>query len=91
MPWWGWLIAGAALLASELLLIDAQFYLVFLGRPGGMEAMQLRVAEEYVKQFGKLADEASSTLIVPATLSDVSSMIALATSVVKNQSRVSGA
>ncbi|HKE96252.1 MAG TPA: stomatin-like protein [Povalibacter sp.] len=52
---------------------------------GGMEAMQLRVAEEYVKQFGKLADEASSTLIVPATLSDISSMIAMATSVVKQQ------
>jgi regulator of protease activity HflC (stomatin/prohibitin superfamily) len=52
---------------------------------GGMEAMQLRVAEEYVKQFGKLADEASSTLVVPATLSDISSMIALATSVVKQQ------
>lgn len=31
MPWWGWLVVGAALLASELLLIDAQFYLVFLG------------------------------------------------------------
>ncbi len=53
---------------------------------GGMEAMQLRVAEEYVKQFGKLADEASSTLIVPANLSDISSMIAMATSVVKQQS-----
>jgi regulator of protease activity HflC (stomatin/prohibitin superfamily) len=52
---------------------------------GGIEAMQLRVAEEYVKQFGKLADEASSTLIVPATLTDISSMIALATSVVKQQ------
>jgi regulator of protease activity HflC (stomatin/prohibitin superfamily) len=52
---------------------------------GGMEAMQLRVAEEYVKQFGKLANEASSTLIVPANLSDISSMIALATSVVKQQ------
>src|SRR5215207_6852242 len=50
---------------------------------GGMEAMQLRVAEEYVKQFGHLADEASSTLIVPANLSDISSMIAMATSVVK--------
>lgn len=50
---------------------------------GGMEAMQLRVAEEYVKQFGHLADQASSTLIVPANLSDISSMIALATSVVK--------
>jgi regulator of protease activity HflC (stomatin/prohibitin superfamily) len=52
---------------------------------GGMEAMQLRVAEEYVKQFGTLANEASATLIVPANLSDVASMIALATSVVKNQ------
>ena len=54
---------------------------------GGMEAMQLRVAEEYVKQFGKLADEASSTLIVPANLSDISSMIAMATSVVKQQTK----
>jgi regulator of protease activity HflC (stomatin/prohibitin superfamily) len=50
---------------------------------GGMEAMQLRVAEEYVRQFGKLASDANSTLVVPATLSDVSSMIALATNVVK--------
>jgi regulator of protease activity HflC (stomatin/prohibitin superfamily) len=57
---------------------------------GGMEAMQLRVAEEYVKQFGRLADEASSTLIVPATLSDISSMIAMATSVVKQQQKVPG-
>jgi regulator of protease activity HflC (stomatin/prohibitin superfamily) len=58
-----------------------------LNGPGGIEAMQLRVAEEYVKQFGKLADEASSTLIVPATLSDVSSMVALATSVIKSQNK----
>ncbi len=56
---------------------------------GGIEAMQLRVAEEYIKQFGHLADEASSTLIVPANLSDVASMIALATSVVKNQKAAS--
>ena len=56
---------------------------------GGMEAMQLRVAEEYVKQFGHLADEAQSTLIVPATLTDISSMIALATSVVKSQTKAS--
>jgi regulator of protease activity HflC (stomatin/prohibitin superfamily) len=54
---------------------------------GGIEAMQLRVAEEYVKQFGHLADEASSTLIVPANLSDIASMIAMATSVVKNQTK----
>src|SRR5688500_4406445 len=60
-----------------------------LSGQGGMEAMQLRVAEEYVKQFGKLADEASSTLIVPANLSDISSMIAMATSVMKQQAKVS--
>ena len=52
---------------------------------GGIEAMQLRVAEEYVRQFGRLANEAASTLVVPANLSDIASMIALATSVVKNQ------
>ena len=52
---------------------------------GGTEAMQLRVAEEYVKQFGTLATEASSTLVVPANLTDIASMIALATSVVKSQ------
>jgi regulator of protease activity HflC (stomatin/prohibitin superfamily) len=57
-----------------------------LSGQGGMEAMQLRVAEEYVRQFGKLASDATSTLVVPATLSDVSSMIALATNVVKSQS-----
>jgi regulator of protease activity HflC (stomatin/prohibitin superfamily) len=54
-----------------------------LSGQGGMEAMQLRVAEEYVRQFGKLATDATSTLVIPATLSDVSSMIALATNVVK--------
>jgi regulator of protease activity HflC (stomatin/prohibitin superfamily) len=45
--------------------------------PGGHEAVQLRVAEQYVAQFGNLAQE-STTLILPATASDVGSMIALA-------------
>lgn len=31
MPWWGWMIFGAILLGSELLIIDAGFYLVFIG------------------------------------------------------------
>lgn len=56
---------------------------------GGMEAMQLRVAEEYVKQFGTLASEAQSTLIVPANLSDIASMISLATNVIKQQNKAS--
>ena len=31
MPWWGWMIIGALLLGSELLIVDAGFYLVFIG------------------------------------------------------------
>lgn len=31
MPWWGWLILGGMLFGAELGLIDAAFYLVFLG------------------------------------------------------------
>lgn len=31
MAWWGWLIAGLALLGLEMFVIDAQFYLVFVG------------------------------------------------------------
>jgi membrane protein implicated in regulation of membrane protease activity len=31
MPWWGWIIFGALLFGSELMIIDAAFYLVFIG------------------------------------------------------------
>jgi regulator of protease activity HflC (stomatin/prohibitin superfamily) len=50
---------------------------------GGDAAMKLRIAEDYVEQFGNLAKQ-SNTLVVPANLSDISSMIALATSIVKS-------
>jgi regulator of protease activity HflC (stomatin/prohibitin superfamily) len=44
---------------------------------GGEEAVQLRVAEQYIAQFGQLA-KASNTLVLPANAADVGSMIALA-------------
>src|SRR5574340_58463 len=53
-----------------------------LSGQGGLEAVQLRVAEQYVKEFGNLA-RSSTTLVLPATLSDVGSMIALAMNVFK--------
>jgi regulator of protease activity HflC (stomatin/prohibitin superfamily) len=46
---------------------------------GGHEAMQLRVAEQYLDKFGDLANAAKSTLVVPANIADVASMISLAT------------
>src|ERR1700758_5580132 len=53
-----------------------------LSDTGGIEAMQLRIGEEYVRQFGKLAKE-STTLIVPGELSDLASVVAMATSIVR--------
>ena len=52
---------------------------------GGAEAMQLRVAQQYIDQFGYLA-KAGNTLVVPANLADLASMIALATNVAKGSS-----
>jgi regulator of protease activity HflC (stomatin/prohibitin superfamily) len=50
--------------------------------PGGYQAVQLRVAEEYIQEFGKIA-KAGNTLILPATLSDVGSLIATAMNVIR--------
>jgi regulator of protease activity HflC (stomatin/prohibitin superfamily) len=47
---------------------------------GGREAMQLRIAENYVQQFGNLA-RTSNTLVIPANVSDIAGMIAMATKV----------
>jgi regulator of protease activity HflC (stomatin/prohibitin superfamily) len=49
---------------------------------GGMEAVQLQVAEQYIEQFGKLAKE-GNTLILPGNLTDMGSMIASAMTVIK--------
>ncbi len=53
--------------------------------PGGMEAVNLKVAERFVDAFGQLA-RTGNTLIVPANLADVGSLIAAAMTVVKSHS-----
>jgi regulator of protease activity HflC (stomatin/prohibitin superfamily) len=53
-----------------------------IGAPGGFQAVQLRVAEAYIAQFGNLAKQ-GNTLIVPATLSDISGMIGSAMNVIR--------
>lgn len=47
---------------------------------GGKDAVNLRIAEQYLGEFGKLAKE-SNTMIMPANLADISSVIATATKV----------
>jgi regulator of protease activity HflC (stomatin/prohibitin superfamily) len=51
--------------------------------PGGTEAMQLKIAEQYITQFGNLA-KAGTSLVVPANVADVSSMISLAMNAIKS-------
>jgi regulator of protease activity HflC (stomatin/prohibitin superfamily) len=53
--------------------------------PGGQEAVQLRVAEQYITKFGELA-KTTNTLILPASVSDVGSMIAVAMNAMRQTS-----
>ncbi len=53
-----------------------------LNLPGGNEAANLEVAKSYINEFGKLAKE-NNTMILPANLTDVASMVTAAMSTVK--------
>ncbi len=49
---------------------------------GGRDAVQLRVAEEWIGEFGKLA-RTTNTVILPANVADLAGMIAMATNVMR--------
>jgi regulator of protease activity HflC (stomatin/prohibitin superfamily) len=53
-------------------------------QPGGIEAVNLKVAERYVDAFSGLA-KTNNTLIVPANLGDIATLISTAMTVVKSQ------
>ena len=57
-------------------------------QPGGMEATQLRVAEQYVARFGELAQK-GNTLILPANLTDIAGMVSTAMKVFQGTSKTS--
>jgi regulator of protease activity HflC (stomatin/prohibitin superfamily) len=46
-------------------------------QPGGMEATQLRVAEQYVAQFGEIAQK-GNLVVIPANLTDIAGMVSTA-------------
>ena len=51
-------------------------------KPGGTQAANLRVAENYLEQFGKLAKE-GNTMILPTDLANISGLVSSLTSVIK--------
>jgi regulator of protease activity HflC (stomatin/prohibitin superfamily) len=54
-------------------------------QPGGEQAVQLKVAEKAVEAYGKVAADATTTLIVPGNMSEVSALIASAMTLVRQQ------
>ncbi|MDD3019176.1 MAG: paraslipin [Comamonas sp.] len=52
-------------------------------KPGGAEAVQLKIAESAVQAYSKVAQDANTTLIVPSNISEVSGLIASAMRVVQ--------
>ena len=53
-----------------------------LQNPGGNEAVNLKVAEQYVEAFGKLAKE-NNTLIMPANVADIGALVSAGLKIVE--------
>ncbi len=53
-----------------------------INAPGGQDAVNLRVAEQYIIEFGKIAKE-GNTLILPANLADIGGTVAGLTKVLE--------
>jgi regulator of protease activity HflC (stomatin/prohibitin superfamily) len=73
--------AAAILAVAEATAEGIRRVAAAINLAGGYEAVQLRVAEQYIGQFGQLAKE-SNTMVLPASVADVGSMIALAMNVI---------
>lgn len=51
-------------------------------QPGGFESVQLRVAEQYITEFGRIA-KSTNTVVVPSNMTDVASILSVAMNVIK--------
>lgn len=58
-----------------------------INEKGGMNAVNLRVAEQYLQEFGKLA-KTNNSLIIPSNLADIGGMIATAMEVIKDKTSI---
>lgn len=55
-----------------------------INEDGGMNAVNLRIAEQYLNEFGKLA-KTNNSMIIPSDLADIAGMVKAASSVLKKQ------
>jgi len=60
-----------------------------INEKGGIDAVNLRVAEQYIQEFGNLA-KTNNSIIIPSNLSDIAGMIATAMTVIKDSKKSDG-
>lgn len=58
-----------------------------INEKGGINAVNLRIAEQYLNEFGKLA-KVNNSMIIPSDMADIAGMIKAASSVIKEQAEV---
>ncbi|NLT22234.1 MAG: paraslipin [Syntrophorhabdus sp.] len=60
-----------------------------INEQGGINAVNLRIAEQYINEFGKLA-RTNNTLILPANLADLAGLVSTVTTILKDQTKDAG-
>jgi len=60
-----------------------------INEQGGINAVNLRIAEQYINEFGKLA-KTNNTLILPANLGDLAGLVSTVTTILKDQTKAPG-
>ena len=78
--------AQATLLNAEANASAIRQIAAAIESPGGLQAVNMRIAEHYINAFGLLA-RTNNTLILPSNVSDIAGLIATAMSVVKTQAK----
>lgn len=77
--------AQEILLVAEATAQGLEKVSAVINMPGGTEAMNLKVAEQYIDEFGNLAKK-NNTMIIPTDLANMGGMVAAATEIIKQTS-----
>ena len=77
--------AQSILAVAEATAIAIERIATAIGKPGGIEAVQLKVAEKAVDAYSKVASDATTTLIVPSNMTEVAALISSAMKMVQTQ------
>ena len=78
--------AQATLLNAEANASAIRQIAAAIESPGGLQAVNMRIAGQYISAFGLLA-KTNNTLIVPSNVADMAGLIATAMTVVKAQGK----